>query len=114
MSIPIESWGFVSETYKKEIVQRIIKNLLDIQLLRMVQTQPLWGYKIKKDVEAGFNVKLRHGALYPALNDLERKGFIESYKQPMKGRSRKVYTITRKGQDFLESYYGVLKDQIEK
>ncbi len=103
----------MSETYKKEIVQRIIKNLLDIQLLRMVQAEPLWGYKIKKEIEAGFNMKLRHGALYPALNALEKKGFIESHRQPINGRARKVYTITNKGKTFLQSYYSVLKEQIE-
>ncbi|TFH24512.1 hypothetical protein E4G67_01895, partial [Candidatus Bathyarchaeota archaeon] len=53
------------ETYKKEIAQHIIRNLLNIQLLRIIQAQPTWGYKIKKQVEADFNVKLRHGALYP-------------------------------------------------
>jgi DNA-binding PadR family transcriptional regulator len=43
-----------------------------------VQAQPTWGYKIKKQVEADFNIKLRHVALYPALNSLEKKGFLES------------------------------------
>jgi len=55
------------ETYRREIVQRITKNLLDIQLLRRAQAQPLWGYKIKKLVEIDFYIKLRHGALYPML-----------------------------------------------
>ena len=64
----------MSETYKKEIVQHIIRNQLDTQLLRIIQTQPTWGYNIKKQVEADFNIKLRHGALYPALNHLETKG----------------------------------------
>ena len=41
----------MSETYKKEIVQHIIRNLLDIQLLRIIQAQSTWGYKIKKQVE---------------------------------------------------------------
>jgi hypothetical protein len=30
----------MAETYRKEIVQRITKNLLDIQLLRLIQAQP--------------------------------------------------------------------------
>ena len=71
----------MAETYRKEIVQRIIKNLLEIQLLRMVQAQPLWGYKIKKKIETNFHIKLRHGALYPMLNSLEQKGFLKSQKQ---------------------------------
>jgi PadR family transcriptional regulator PadR len=103
----------MAETYRQEIVQRITKNLLDIQLLRLVQAQPLWGYGIKKKVETDFNVKLRHGALYPMLNSLERKGFLTSQKQHKGGRARKVYTITKNGKEYLQSYYGVLKEQLE-
>jgi PadR family transcriptional regulator PadR len=103
----------MAETYRKELVQRMIKNLLDIQLLRMVQAQPLWGYKIKKKVETNFHIKLRHGALYPMLNALEQKGFLTSQKQTKGGRARKVYTITKKGNEYLQSYYDILKEQIE-
>ena len=103
----------MAEAYRKEIVQRIIKNLLDIQLLRMVRAQPLWGYKIKKKVETNFQIKLRHGALYPTLNLLEQKGFLISQKQTKGGRARKVYTITKNGKEYLQSYYDVLKEQIE-
>jgi DNA-binding PadR family transcriptional regulator len=103
----------MAETYRKEIVQHIIKNLLDVQLLRLLQVQPLWGYKIKKKVETDFHVKLRHGALYPMLNFLERKGFLTSQKQRQGGRVRKVYTLTKSGEEYLHSYYAILKEQIE-
>jgi PadR family transcriptional regulator, regulatory protein PadR len=103
----------MSEQYKKQIVQRIVKNLLDIQLLRMVKAEPLWGYKIKKQVEANFNIKLRHGALYPALNTMEKKGFLESKKQQKDGRARKVYNITPRGIKYLQVYYNVIQDQLE-
>ena len=103
----------MAETNRKELVQRIIKNLLDIQLLRMVQAQPLWGYMIKKKVETNFHIKLRHGALYPMLNLLEQKGFLTSQKQTKGRRARKVYTITKNGNDYLQTYYDILKEQIE-
>ena len=103
----------MSDIYKKQIVQHIIRNLLDIQLLRIIQTQPTWGYKIKKQVEIDFNVKLRHGALYPTLNSLEEKGFVESSKQKKDGRARKVYAITEKGKIYLQTYYGILQGQLE-
>jgi PadR family transcriptional regulator PadR len=103
----------MSETYKKEIVQHLIRNLLDIQLLRIVQAKPTWGYKIKKQVEADFNVKLRHGALYPALGSLEQKGFLESKRQKEAGRERKIYSITEKGRTYLQTYYGILRSQLE-
>jgi PadR family transcriptional regulator PadR len=103
----------MSETYKKEIVQHIIRNLLEIQLLRIVQAQPTWGYKIKKQVETEFNIKLRHGALYPALNALEARGLLESKRQQESGRSRKVYAVTENGKIYLQAYYSILQAQLE-
>ena len=104
----------MAETYRQELVQRITKNLLDIQLLRLIQAQPLiWGYRIKKKVETDLNIKLRHGALYPMLNFLEKRGFLTSKKQQESGRARKVYTITKDGKDYLKSYYVILREQLE-
>ena len=102
----------MTEALKKELVQRIIRNLLDIQILRLINTQPMWGYMIKKQAEARFNIKLRHGALYPLLNALEQKGFLTSQRQQQKGRTRKTYTITEKGQQYLQAYRETLKEQI--
>ena len=104
----------LTETFKREIVQRIVRNLLGIQILRLIQTEPMWGYKIKKQAEAKFGVKLRHGALYPLLNELERKGFLTSQKQKQGGRTRKVYKATAKGEEYVETYINILKEQIQK
>jgi PadR family transcriptional regulator PadR len=87
--------------------------MMDIQMLRLIQTKPMWGYRIKKRVEALFGVKLRHGALYPLLNNLEKKGFLTSEHQQQGGRTRKVYTLTRKSKQYLEAYDGILKEQIK-
>lgn len=103
----------MAETYQTEIVQRIVRNLLDIQLLRLVEAQPLWGYKIKKKVNADFGIELRHGALYPMLNSLERKGFLLSRKEQLGGRARKIYTITKSGEEYLQSYYSILREQLK-
>ena len=103
----------MGEAYRKELVQRITRNLLDIQLLRLVQAQPLWGYRIKKKVETDFQVKLRHGALYPMLNNLEKRGFLTSEKQQQGGRARKVYTITKNGRKFLQAYHQILREQLK-
>lgn len=79
----------------------------------MVKAEPLWGYKIKKQVETEFGVKLRHGALYPTLNSLEEKGFVQSKKQQKDGRARKVYTVTIDGKIYLKIYYSILQGQIK-
>ena len=102
----------MSETYKKEIVQHIIRNLLHMQLLRIIQVKPTWGYYIKKQVDAEFNIKLRHGALYPALNLLEQKGLVSSSNQLVGRRVRKVYTITENGKLYLQTYYDIVKAEI--
>jgi DNA-binding PadR family transcriptional regulator len=107
------SMNCLSEQFKKEIVQRITKNLLDIQILRLIQTQPMWGYKIKRQAETKFGVRLRHGALYPLLNALEQKSFLTSQKQQQGGRTRKVYTITQKGEQYLKAYRSVLREQMK-
>jgi DNA-binding PadR family transcriptional regulator len=72
----------------------------------------MWGYKIKKQVETKYEVKLRHGALYPLLNTLEQKSFLKSQKQQKGGRTRKVYTITKKGREYIETYDTILKEQL--
>jgi PadR family transcriptional regulator len=106
--------NLMSEIYKDEIVQHIIRNLLDIQLLRIVQAQPTWGYHIKKQVEEQFNIKLRHGALYPALNALETRGFLESKRQRKSGRARKVYSITKEGKDYFQTYRSLVKEMLDE
>jgi PadR family transcriptional regulator PadR len=64
-------------------------------------------------VETDFHIKVRHGALYPMLNRLEQQGFLTSQKQRQGGRTRKVYTVTKNGKEYLQSYYNVLKEQLE-
>ncbi|HII85401.1 TPA: helix-turn-helix transcriptional regulator [Candidatus Bathyarchaeota archaeon] len=103
----------MSEAFRKEIVQRITKNLTDIQILRLLQAQPLWGYRIKKRVETDVGLRLRHGTLYPTLNLLEKRGFVTSQRQQKDGRARKVYTITEEGKQYLESYYSIIREHLE-
>jgi PadR family transcriptional regulator PadR len=102
----------MTENFEQELVQRIIKNLLDVQVLRLISTKPTWGYNIKKQVDTNFGIRLRHSTLYPLLNEMEQKGFLTSQKQKQKGRTRKVYEITHKGEQYVETYISILRDQI--
>jgi DNA-binding PadR family transcriptional regulator len=74
----------------------------------------MWGYMIKKYAETKFHVKLRHGALYPLLNNLEKESFLTSEKQSKGGRKRKVYMITQKGRHYLETYTRILRGQLSR
>lgn len=109
-----EEDGSVSKSFKVAIVQRVFRNFLDVMLLKLVQKEPMWGYKIIKEVEKQHEVCLRHGALYPLLNRLERKGFVRSRDEIKEGRTRKVYEITLKGVQFVEAYDEFMIDQIPR
>ncbi len=105
---------YASESFREEIVQRIFRNFLDIMVLRLVQENPIWGYKIIKHVEKEYGIKLRHGALYPLLNELEKRGFLRSREEVKRGRIRKVYEITSKGIQLIDAYTLFLKNQLEE
>ena len=104
----------MTEDLKEQIFQRINRTFLDILVLRLILEEPLWGYKIIKKSEKLFNIKLRHGALYPLLNLLEDDNFIKSKQIVKGGRIRKVYEITDKGKELVDAYYDCLKDQLKK
>jgi len=103
----------LTEDPKKRIVQRITRNFLDILILRLIQAEPMWGYKIIKKTERLFGIKLRHGALYPLLNSLEANSYVKSKRMAKGGRVRKVYEITSKGMQLVDAYYDLLKEQLE-
>jgi PadR family transcriptional regulator PadR len=90
------------------------RNFLDILILRLVQTEPMWGYKVIKKTEGLFGIKIRHGALYPLLNSLEAKGYVRSKKTTKGGRVRKVYEITSKGTQLVDAYYDFLREQLQR
>jgi PadR family transcriptional regulator PadR len=101
------------EDPKKQIVQRITRNFLDILILRLIQAEPMWGYRIIKKTKRLFGIKLRHGALYPLLNSLEANRYLKSKKMTEGGRVRKVYEITPKGTKLVDAYNEFLKQQLK-
>ncbi|MEM1539652.1 MAG: PadR family transcriptional regulator [Candidatus Bathyarchaeia archaeon] len=103
----------MEENLKKEIVQHITKNLLDIQILTIINKEPAWGYKIKKQIEAFSGLKIRHGALYPLLKKLENKGLIKRQEQKQGKRIKKVYSATEKGRKYVKTYMNILNEQIQ-
>jgi PadR family transcriptional regulator, regulatory protein PadR len=101
----------------------LIKSSSDSLLLSLLERQPMYGYKIVKELDArsqGY-FKFKEGTLYPALHRLEKSGLITSQWQTLaSGRQRRYYYITPKGlaklvteksqwQDFLEAVNLILE-----
>lgn len=100
------------ETFIEEIRKRFAKVFLDILVLKLIQSEPMWGYRIIKKIEGLFGIKVRHGALYPLLHSLEVKGFLRSRREIREGRVRKVYEITSKGIQLIDAYHDFLREQL--
>jgi PadR family transcriptional regulator PadR len=80
--------------------RELIKGSIDSLLLALIGQQPMYGYKIIKELEQrsqGY-FKFKEGTLYPALHRLEKVGLIRGNWQMLpSGQQRKYYYITDKG-----------------
>ena len=93
----------ISETLKKtvseEIEERLIKNTLDIIILKAVKNGALSGYGIINFIHRKFAVLLSPGTIYAILYFLERKGLV---KASVNQRAR-CYSLTEKGEETLSA-----------
>jgi PadR family transcriptional regulator PadR len=101
----------------------LMKTSSDSLLLSVLEQQPMYGYKIVKELEErsqGY-FKFKEGTLYPALHRLEKSGLITGkWRTLPNGRQRRYYYINAKGQaklaaekmqwqDFLEAVNLILE-----
>jgi transcriptional regulator len=78
----------------------LLKGTLDMLVLQTLSMQPLHGYGIAQQIEALSDEALRveQGSLYPALERLQKKGWITSkWGESPTGRRARYYTITAAG-----------------
>jgi PadR family transcriptional regulator PadR len=83
--------------------ERVVKNNLDLIVLRLLRSQPRWGYEVNTAIRDRFRVYLSAGTLYPLLHSLEDDGYIQGEWESQKGRGRRIYRITEGGISFLEA-----------
>jgi PadR family transcriptional regulator len=78
----------------------LLKGTLDMLVLQTLTLRPLHGYAIAQQIEALSNEVLRveQGSLYPALERLQKKGWVTSkWGESPTGRRARYYTITAAG-----------------
>ncbi|MFI0740318.1 PadR family transcriptional regulator [Streptomyces sp. NPDC021100] len=83
--------------------QNAVRGHLDGLLLAVLETGPLHGYAIITAVQRRSNgmLELRTGTIYPALNRLERLGFLRSTWEADGERRRRRYELTDAGRHTL-------------
>ena len=86
---------------KKEIQTKLTKGLLEMIVLQFLDAQPMHGYQIITKIRKSFGVYFGPSTVYPLLNLLEKKGYVESHWDMNSQRPRKIYTLTTEGQNML-------------
>ena len=83
----------------------LLQGTLDMLVLKVVAVEPLHGYAIAQRI-GQISQALLHvpqGSLYPALHQLENKGWLAAtWQQTDAGRDTKVYRLTAKGRRQLD------------
>jgi transcriptional regulator len=78
----------------------LLKGTLDMLVLQTLTVRPLHGYAIAQQIEALSDDVLRveQGSLYPALERLQKKGWITAkWGESPTGRRARYYTLTAAG-----------------
>jgi len=87
---------------EKDWRERVVKNNLDLIVLKLLRLKPQWGYEVNIAIRDRYRVYLSAGTLYPLLHSLESDGYIQGEWEADKRRGRRIYKITDTGINFLE------------
>jgi len=82
------------ENFKRTVIKALLPHII---LTETANHQPIHGYALITLIRRKHGVYFGPSTIYPALNDLEKQGFIQSTWNTTTERPRKVYTITNKG-----------------
>ena len=90
----------------------LLPGTLDLLILQTLSVSPMHGYGIAQHIGRLSRDVLRveEGSLYPALQRLQKKGWVKSkWGESATGRRARFYTITTAG----ETQLGVERDNFE-
>jgi transcriptional regulator len=80
--------------------EELLKGTLDMLILQTLTVQPMHGYAIAQHIErlSGEVLAVEQGSLYPALERLQKKGWVTSkWGASPTGRRARYYTLTATG-----------------
>jgi DNA-binding PadR family transcriptional regulator len=94
-------------------MDRIIKDLftgfMRIHILHHASKGEIYGAWMMEELRRhGYSVS--PGTLYPVLNSLEKKGYLDSRRDVVDGRARKYYRITGGGRKVLDDAREKIKE----
>lgn len=82
----------------------VIRGTLDLLILKTVALEPMHGWGISQRIQLMSNglLEVNQGSLYPALQRLEERGWVESeWERTDENRRAKYYRLTAAGRQAL-------------
>jgi transcriptional regulator len=82
----------------------LLRGTLDLLILRTIQQEPMHGWAISQRIQQQSREALQvgQGSLYPALQRLEQRGWIDSeWSATEQNRRAKYYRLTKTGRSAL-------------
>ncbi len=92
----------------KEIQNKLTKNLLDLIILQLLQEHPMHGYELMVTLRKNFGVCFGASTIYPLLNTMEKKKYLNCSWCMDSERPRKIYALTSDGKAILDYTAGAL------
>lgn len=84
---------------------QLMKGILEGCILKIISQSETYGYEIVTSLQKNGFTDVKEGTLYPILLRLEKKELITAtYKPSPLGPSRKYYSLTPAGMDYLETF----------
>ncbi len=78
----------------------IFAGLIKLHILYHASKEKIFGLWIIEELRR-HGYELSPGTLYPILHRMEKKGYLNSEKEIVKGKIRRVYSITAQGMEML-------------
>lgn len=86
------------------IDKSLVSGSTTMLLLKLLSEKDMYGYEMIEELrKRSQNIfDLKAGTLYPLLHGMEGKGFLSCYEQEAQGKTRKYYSITKRGRRELQ------------
>ena len=96
-----------------DLRRRLYRAFLDIFLLRLIDEEPLWGYRLMELLRERYGLRVGPPVLYPLLSSLERRGFLEGLDVHVGGRRRRVYQLTSRGREYMRCFEEIVREALD-
>lgn len=106
----------MSDTFFVNWTTQLRKGLLELAILNVLGSGPLYGYDIVRRLGDADSLVINEGTVYPILSRLRNEKYVESYiEESSSGPPRKYYRLTASGREELRrmnQHWTLLHDAI--